>query len=189
MARLPDLIAFAQRHAIKVGTISDLIAFRHHNDNLVHQMAARSVTSDFGGEWLMRVFEDEIHGSEHIVLTKGDVSDGKPVLVRMHAMNPLSDLLALKPGGSRYLSNAMLQIAKEGRGVLVLLRDTQMKLHFGSKPSPQILRKYGLGAQILASLGIKRMILMTNSPSPRIVGLDGYGLSVEGTQPITLKVV
>ena len=81
----------------------------------------------------------------------------------------------------------MRRIAEEGRGLLVLLRDTQMKLHLSSKPSPQILRQYGLGAQILASLGIKRMILLTNSPSPRIVGLEGYGLSVEGTQPIDVK--
>lgn len=187
MARLPDLISFAQLHNLKVGTISDLIAYRHKHDNLVRQMDTRSVFSKYGGEWMLRIFEDEINGAEHIVLTKGDFSDGETVLVRMHAINPLIDLLALSPGKPDQLANAMEIIATEGRGVIVLLRDTHMKLNLGIGPSPQTLRRYGLGAQILASLGIHKLKLLTNSPSPKIVGLEGYGITVDGTRPIHME--
>lgn len=184
MARLPDLIAFAQLHGLKVGTISDLIAYRRKHDNLVRQMTSRAVTSEFGGEWMLRIFEDEIQGSEHIVLTKGDFSDGTTVLVRMHAINPLMDILALAPGKVQQLGDAMRIIAKEGRGVVVLLRDTNIKLNLEQEAAPQTLRQYGLGAQILASLGIHELTLLTNSSSPKIIGLEGYGISVRGTQPI-----
>ena len=184
MARLPDLIAFAQLHGIKVGTISDLIAYRRRHDSLVHQVTAQSVTSEFGGEWLMRLFSDEIQDSQHIVLTKGEVADGNPVLVRMHAVDPLSDLLGLEPGRSGQIADAMREIAKEGRGVLVLLRDFQRQLDLGAQSSPSSLRQYGLGAQILNTLGVKRMILLSNSKTRTIIGLDGYGLSVEGIRPI-----
>lgn len=184
MARLPDLIAFAQLHGLKVGTISDLIAYRRKHDNLVRQMTSRAVTSEFGGEWMLRIFEDEIQGAEHIVLTKGDFSDGNTVLVRMHAINPLMDILALAPGKVQQLGDAMRIIAKKGRGVVVLLRDTNIKLNLEREAAPQTLRQYGLGAQILASLGIHELTLLTNSSSPKIIGLEGYGISVRGTQPI-----
>ena len=184
MARMPDLIAFAQRHGIKVGKISDLIAHRLTEDGLVRQTASRPVRSEHGGEWLLRIFTDDMQGAEHIALTKGDVSDGTPVLARMHAVDPVADLLALAPNRSNLLADAMNAIGKEGRGVVVLLRDTRMKLNFGGGASPQTLRQYGLGAQILLSLGVQRMTLLTNSPSPKIVGLEGYGLTLEGTRPI-----
>ncbi|MDE0111900.1 MAG: 3,4-dihydroxy-2-butanone-4-phosphate synthase [Albidovulum sp.] len=187
MARLPDLIAFGQRHAIRIGTISDLIAYRLRHDNLVHQVKARPVTSAYGGDWLMRVFEDETEGAEHIVLTKGDISGDEPVLVRMHALNPLDDLLGLSPNRLTQVADAMRSIAEEERGVVVLIRDTQMKIDPDSKISTNTLRQYGLGAQILGSLGIARMILLTNSPSPKVIGLDGYGLSIEGTRPLSRR--
>ncbi|UWQ19142.1 3,4-dihydroxy-2-butanone-4-phosphate synthase [Jannaschia sp. M317] len=179
MARLPDLIAFAQLHGLKIGTISDLISYRRRHDNLVNQTASEPVTAKIGGEWLMRVFTDETQGAEHIVLTKGDLTDG-PVLVRMHAMNPLEDALGV---GDSDLKGAMRVIADEGRGVVVLLRDTEMKLDTGGV-SPRKLRQYGLGAQILAALGIHEMELVTNSGAPRVVGLEAYGLSITGTRPI-----
>ncbi|PWJ14393.1 3,4-dihydroxy-2-butanone-4-phosphate synthase [Jannaschia seohaensis] len=179
MARLPDLIAFAQRHGLKIGTISDLISYRRRHDNLVNQTDSRPVTARIGGEWLMRVFTDETQGAEHIVLTKGDISTG-PVPVRMHAMDPLADALGI---GDSDLSGAMRVIAEEGRGVVVLLRDTEMKLDPGGV-SPQKLRRYGLGAQILAALGLHELELITNSGAPRVVGLEAYGLSIVGTRPI-----
>ncbi|MEM7711608.1 MAG: 3,4-dihydroxy-2-butanone-4-phosphate synthase, partial [Pseudomonadota bacterium] len=179
MARLPDLIAFAQRHGLKIGTISDLISYRRRHDNLVNQTASTPVTSKVGGEWLMRVFTDETQGAEHIVLTKGDISDGS-VLVRMHAMNPLEDALGI---GDSDLTGAMGVIAAEGRGVVVLLRDTEMKLDPGGV-SPAKLRQYGLGAQILAALGLHELELVTNSGTPQVVGLEAYGLSIVGTRPI-----
>ena len=183
MARLPDLVAFAQRHNLKLGTIADLIRFRRRHDHLVNESAKRAITSAFGGDWTMRIFTDETHGDEHIVLTKGDITTPEAVLVRMHALNPLADVLGIDRTTSD-LENAMRVIAKAERGVVVLIRDTTMKLVKKGEASPQTLRQYGLGAQILAALGLSKLILLTNSPQPRIVGLDAYGLSIEGTQPI-----
>jgi 3,4-dihydroxy 2-butanone 4-phosphate synthase/GTP cyclohydrolase II len=186
MARLPDLIAFAQRHGLKIGTISDLISYRRRHDNLVKVRQEQEIESEFGGTWTMRIYTDETQGAEHIVLVKGDVSGEDPVLVRMHAMDPLLDVVGAGPRGrAGEFGDAMRLIAEEGRGVLVLLRDLTMKLAPGDEVSPQTLRQYGLGAQILSSLGISDMILLTNSPKPKVVGLDAYGLSIVGTRKIS----
>ncbi len=184
MARLPDLVGFAQRHGLKIGTISDLIGYRRRHDNLVAERAVRRVTSAYGGDWLMRIFADETQGAEHIVLSKGDLTGPGPVLVRMHALDPLSDLLGVDPGHAGDLQGAMQVIAAEGRGVVVLLRDITMKLALEGERSPQTLRQYGLGAQILSALGLHDIELVTNSPRPRVVGLEAYGLSIAGTRPI-----
>ncbi len=184
MARLPDLVAFAQRHALKIGTISDLIAYRRRHDNLVRESQSATVISEYGGNWLMRVFTDVTGGGEHIVLSRGDLTTPEPVLVRMHAVNALEDLLAVHPGRSHQLRDAMLAIAAEGRGVLVLLRDTSAKIELDDHVSPNKLRQYGVGAQILNALGLHDLVLLTNSPSPKVVGLEGYGLSISGTRPI-----
>jgi 3,4-dihydroxy 2-butanone 4-phosphate synthase/GTP cyclohydrolase II len=184
MARLPDLVAFAQRHGLKIGTISDLIAYRRRYDNLVRETAVETVQSEYGGAWQMRIFTDTAGGGEHIVLSKGDLTAPDPVLVRMHAMNPLEDLLAVHPGRSHQLRDAMLAIAAEGRGVVVLLRDMSMKLDIGDHVSPNRLRQYGIGAQILSALGLHALLLLTNSPTPRPVALEGYGLTIAGTRPI-----
>ncbi|MEM9434419.1 MAG: 3,4-dihydroxy-2-butanone-4-phosphate synthase [Pseudomonadota bacterium] len=184
MARLPDLVAFAQRHNLKIGTISDLIGYRRRHDNLVRQSVVKQVHSEFGGDWMMRVYTDETHGDEHIVLIKGNLEEGGPVLTRMHALNPLEDVLGIGGDGSGELPNAMRQISAEGRGVIVLLRDTTMKLVMKDEASPQTLRQYGLGAQILASLGMQELELLTNSPSPKVVGLEAYGLAITGTRKI-----
>lgn len=184
MARLPDLVAFAQRHGLKIGTISDLIAYRRRNDNLVRMMDEREISSAFGGDWVMRVYSDTTQGAEHVVLIKGDVTTPEPVMVRMHAFDPLLDMVGVS-GAERAgeFADAMRLIGNEGRGVIVLLRDTHMKMT-NTEVSPQTLRQYGLGAQILSSLGLKDLILLTNSATPRVVGLDGYGLSITGTRKI-----
>lgn len=182
MARLPDLISFAQKHGLKIGTISDLIAYRRRHDNLVNEKAVKAVTSTHGGDWLMRVFSDETQGAEHVVLTKGDLTGAEPVLVRVHALNPLEDVLGIGGGGD--LPAAMRLIAGEGRGVVVLLRDTGMKMVEGGEHSPQTLRQYGLGAQILSALGLSKITLVTNSAAPKVVGLEAYGLFIAGTRPI-----
>ncbi|MEM9231510.1 MAG: 3,4-dihydroxy-2-butanone-4-phosphate synthase [Pseudomonadota bacterium] len=184
MARLPDLVAFAQLHGLKIGTISDLIAYRRRHDNLVRESAVRAVTSEYGGEWMLRVYTDDTGGAEHLVLTKGDITLPQPIMVRMHPANPLDDMLGLTPGRSHQLADAMRMIAKEGRGVVVLLRDMSSKLVMEGEASPQTLRQYGLGAQILGSLGIHELILLTNAPSFKVVGLDGYGLSIHSTRAI-----
>ncbi|MEI6799139.1 MAG: 3,4-dihydroxy-2-butanone-4-phosphate synthase [Pseudomonadota bacterium] len=184
MARLPDLIAFGQKHGIKIGTISDLIAYRRRHDNLIKERAAKRVTSLHGGDWLMRVFTDTAHGDDHIVLSKGDLSGESPVLVRMHQLNPLEDVLGIGDAHVGDLQGAMQVIAAEGRGVVVLLRDTTMKLPLEGEVSPQTLRLYGLGAQILASVGLTQITLVSNSAAPRVVGLDAYGITITGTRRI-----
>jgi 3,4-dihydroxy 2-butanone 4-phosphate synthase/GTP cyclohydrolase II len=186
MSRLPELVAFAQRHGLKIGTISDLIAYRRRHDNLVRVSSERTVTSEFGGDWTLRVYTDQTQGAEHIALIKGDLSGDAPVLVRMHALDPMLDVVGLGPRGRRNeFGDAMKLIADEGRGALVLLRDTTMKLVADTDVSPQTLRQYGLGAQILSSLGISKLILLTNSPKPKVVGLDAYGLEIVGTRKIS----
>ncbi|WP_370255490.1 3,4-dihydroxy-2-butanone-4-phosphate synthase [Nioella sp.] len=186
MARLPDLVGFAQLHGLKIGTISDLIAYRRRHDNLVKVVDEQTITSEFGGEWAMRVYTDTAHGDEHIVLSKGDLSGDEPVLVRMHSLDPLLDIVGTGPKGrAGEFADAMQGVAAEGRGVVVLLRDTSMKLHKTEEASPQTLRQYGLGAQILSSLGLSKLVLLTNSPKPKVVGLDAYGLEIVGTRKIS----
>jgi 3,4-dihydroxy 2-butanone 4-phosphate synthase/GTP cyclohydrolase II len=187
MARLPELVAFAQRHRLKIGTISDLIAYRLRNDSLVRETAQRQVISIHGGDWQMRVFTDATQGAEHIVLTKGDITTPAPVLVRMHALNPLEDVLGLHPAHAGQMPGAMKAIAAEGRGAVVMLRDTSMKLALDEEAHPHKLRQYGLGAQILAALGLHQIELLTNSGIPKIVGLDAYGLEITGTRPIVME--
>ncbi len=182
MARLPDLVAFARRHGMKIGTISDLIAYRLRHDNLVNEIDVRHVTSEFGGDWIMRTFRDEVDGVEHVALTKGDVASGGPVLVRVHVVSPLEDILGLVPGRAGNAGCAMREIAREGRGAFVLLRETQKAVNPGE--APDTLRQYGIGAQILHALGVREMELLTNSPAPKLVGLEGFGLSITGTRPI-----
>ncbi len=182
MSRLPDLIRFGQKHGIKIGTISDLIAYRRRHDNLVKERVVQPVTSAHGGDWLMRIFTDDTQGAEHVVLTKGDLTGPAPVLVRVHALNPLEDVLGV--GGEGALPAAMRLIAAEGRGVVVLLRDTAMKMVEAGEHSPQTLRQYGLGAQILSALGLTGITLVTNSPLPKVVALEGYGLTIAGTRGI-----
>ncbi|NNE80396.1 MAG: 3,4-dihydroxy-2-butanone-4-phosphate synthase [Silicimonas sp.] len=186
MSRLPDLVAFAQLHGLKIGTISDLIAYRRRNDNLVAVTRTNTVTSEFGGDWEMRIYSYTAQGDEHIVLIKGDITTPEPCLVRMHAMDPMLDVVGLGPKGRRNeFGDAMEMIAAEGRGVLVLLRDTEMKMEASDGVSPRTLRQYGLGAQILSSLGLSDLILLTNSPKPKVVGLDAYGLEIVGTRKVS----
>ncbi len=182
MARLPELVAFAQKHGLKIGTISDLIAYRRRHDHLVNETAVKPVHSVHGGDWLMRIFTDETQGAEHVVLSKGDLAAPGPVLVRVHALNPLEDVLGIGAGGA--LPAAMRLIAAEGRGVVVLLRDTEMKMLGTGEHSPQTLRQYGLGAQILSALGLSQITLVTNSQAPKVVGLEAWGLTITGTRPI-----
>jgi len=179
-------VAFAQRHNLRIGTISDLIAYRRRNDNLVRLRSEQTITSEFGGDWTLRIYNDETQGAEHIALIKGDITTDAPVLVRMHALDPMLDVVGVGPSGrAGEFGDAMRLIAAEGRGVLVLLRDVHMKIAATEEVSPQTLRQYGLGAQILSSLGLSRIVLLTNSPRPRVVGLEAYGLEITGTRRVS----
>ncbi len=191
MARLPDLIEFSKKHGLKVGTIADLIAYRRHNDSLIAREIEADISSIYGGDWKMTVFSNKPEYAEHVALVKGDISSNAPVMVRMHAMNPLGDVLGETDENPSMLQNAMKQIDAEGRGVVVLIREPnpmglsdRVRRKLGEPvKTPQELRDYGIGAQILLDLGVKDMILLSNTER-NIVGLDGYGLSVTETRPI-----
>jgi 3,4-dihydroxy 2-butanone 4-phosphate synthase/GTP cyclohydrolase II len=186
MARLPDLVGFAQLHGLKIGTISDLIAYRRRHDNLIRMRKSEQITSEFGGDWEMRIYADETQGAEHIALIKGDITTDAPVLTRMHGMDPMLDIVGTGDTGRRNeFGDAMQMIADAGRGVLVLLRDVHMELDPEDEVAPKTLRQYGVGAQILSSLGLNEITLLTNSPQPKVVGLDAYGLEIVGTQKIS----
>jgi len=184
MARLPDLVEFAAKHDLKIGTISDLIAYRARNDNLVVETSRDTVQSEFGGEWDLRIFTDQTHGVEHVVMIKGDISTPEPVLTRTHALHEASDILGLGPKPARELPRAMELIAAEGRGVVCLFRQPRHSLYATDEEGPRTIKQTGLGAQILSSLGLNSLILLTDSPATRYVGLDAYGLSIAGTRPI-----
>jgi 3,4-dihydroxy 2-butanone 4-phosphate synthase/GTP cyclohydrolase II len=189
MARLPDLVEFAATHGLKIGTISDLIAYRHKHDNLLVERDSRSVKSAFGGDWQMRVFADQITGTDHVVLTKGDISTDEPVLVRTHAINALEDILGLGPSPADELPNAMQIIAEEGRGAVILFRDPfpKLRLDGDEEEGPRTVKNTGLGAQILSTLGLNKLILLTDNPETRYLGLDAYHIEIVGTRPITVE--
>ncbi|WP_300017316.1 3,4-dihydroxy-2-butanone-4-phosphate synthase [uncultured Roseobacter sp.] len=187
MARLPDLVDFAAEHELKIGTISDLIAYRHKHDNLLRQRDARTVTSAYGGDWDMRIFSDEITGTDHVILSKGDISADAPVLVRTHALNALEDVLGLGPSPADELPRAMEIIAEEGRGAVLLFREPHPKLRLDGDEDdgPRTIKRTGVGAQIMSTLGLSELILLTDSPQTKYLGLEAYNLTIVGTRPIT----
>ena len=204
MARMPDLVKFAQLHGLKIATIADLIAYRRRTERLVERVVESTLASRFGGEFKMIVYADKITGGEHVALIKGDITGAAPVLVRMHQLNPMGDALgdlheakfyggeARVRGGE--LEAAMRMIAAAGRGVIVLIRDHEPTLFSRivherhgkavTKPIAEI-RQYGIGAQTLLDVGVSNMILLSNSRQT-IVGLDGYGLHLVEQRPIPL---
>lgn len=192
MARLPDLVKFAQFHGLKVGTIADLIAYRRRTETIVEQKLAATLDSRFGGRFQMYVYVNKVAYAEHIALVRGDISGDEPVLVRMHALSVLDDVLGDKSAArDGELQASMEMIAREGRGVIVLLREpmansltesVKARLEGHDNPTPA-LRDYGVGAQILLDLGVRDMVLLSNRKKS-IIGLEGYGLTVLGHRPI-----
>lgn len=192
MARLPDLVGFAQYHNIKIGTIADLIAHRRQKEKLVQRVVEMPFTSEFGGAFRLHVYGTTIDYTEHLALVCGDISGDAPVHVRMHALSVTRDVLGdTGVSGAGELQNAMRKISEIGRGVIVLIRppapdhiSRNLKARMsGEKPQTTELRDYGIGAQILADLGVKKMILLSNHPRA-VAGLEGYGLQIEGWQAI-----
>ncbi|MBM3587929.1 MAG: 3,4-dihydroxy-2-butanone-4-phosphate synthase [Alphaproteobacteria bacterium] len=187
MARMPDLVAFAQQHGLKLGTIADLIAHRRRTEKLVRRVEEGEVEQAIGGTWRAVVYESTVAPGEHLALVKGDVSGDAPVLVRMHAASLFREIVSGRGLGD--LHAAMRMIDAAGRGVVVLLRDPRpdalsIRLKRGATNAiaPEI-RDYGIGAQILNDLGVKRIIRLSNNPRP-LIGLEGYGLQVLETRPI-----
>ena len=182
MARLPDLVTFAQKHNLKLGTIADLIAYRRQTERLVRKVEEGPFKHAVGGDWRAIVYANTVEYQEHLVLVKGDVSGDEPIMVRMHAVDLLDDMT----GQPHWIAihNSMLMISEAGRGVIVMVREhrktalaERVRL-LSSQPTPQReLRDYGIGAQILIDLGIKNMILLTNHRRT-VIGLEGYGLNI-----------
>ncbi len=188
MARLPDLIPFARRHGLKIGTIRDLIAYRHRHDRLVACVAETEIESHVGGRWKLSTYANTADYAEHMVLQKGRIDPDRPTLVRVHTMSMFTDLFHEANDRAGQLLRAMEAVAAEGAGVIVIIRDgsptaisTQMRAK--NQNEPLDLRDYGIGAQILVDLGITDMILLTNKHR-NIVGLTGYGLNVVGERAI-----
>ena len=191
MARMPDLIQFSQLHGLKIGTIADLIAYRRRYDHFVKRVFEGPFTSHNGGAWKMIVYANTLEYAEHIALVKGDISEGGPVLVRMHALNIFSDILGYKPFERDVLGESMRIVAEEGRGVVVVLRQNRPTFitdvvtgRTTEDVDRRRVKEYGVGAQILLDLGVRDMTLLTDTPQKKIVALEGYGLNVVGTHAI-----
>ena len=188
MSRLDDLVAFAQHHNLKIGTIRDLIAYRRRHDHLVEKRAEISFDSRWGGQWRAITYFNKASGDETITLVKGRIDPAQPTLVRMHTASFFVDMFGEASERSGLLSRSMEMIAEEGSGVIVVINRPMkdsvsrfMKLRAEGKgagaPEVEELRDYGVGAQILAELGVQDMILLTNTHHA-LVGLEGYGLSI-----------
>ncbi len=185
MARMPDLVAFAQHHGLRIGAIADLIAHRRRTERLVRREVESDFCSDYGGAWRLVVYINTVTGAEHLALVKGAIDSARPALVRMHAINILDDLLHdAGSGRGDLLHRAMEVIGAAGQGVIVLIREAEQAYLSGRLRARRDgdadegrLVDYGVGAQILLDLGVEDMILLSNTHR-HIIALDGYGLRV-----------
>jgi 3,4-dihydroxy 2-butanone 4-phosphate synthase/GTP cyclohydrolase II len=191
MARMPDLVAFAQLHGLKIGTIADLIAYRRRNDLFIERRADVPFESHWGGIFNLVVYRSLVDGFEHVALVKGQPEADHPTLVRMHKVSFVDDVIAATGPRSGLVEIAMQTLAQhDGPAVMVFIRETNLNAireRFGAKPvepdekrEERRLREYGIGAQILTDLGVGEMDLLTTAPQT-IVGLEGYGLSIRAT--------
>jgi 3,4-dihydroxy 2-butanone 4-phosphate synthase/GTP cyclohydrolase II len=194
MARMDDLFAFARLHDLKMGTIRDLIAYRRKHDRMIEKKAEITFTSRWGGEWRACTYFNKATGEETLALVKGRPVPDKPTLVRMHTLSMFADIFGEESERANLLSQSMEAIAQEGSGVIVAInrpmlgrmtRSIELKnsVRAGEEPATEELRDYGVGAQILAELGVHDMILLTNTHHS-LVALEGYGLSIVGERCI-----
>jgi 3,4-dihydroxy 2-butanone 4-phosphate synthase/GTP cyclohydrolase II len=181
MARLDDLVAFARKHDLKIGTIRDLIAYRMRNDHLVERLSERSFESDYGGHWRMITYRNRVADGEAYVLQKGRVIEGEATLARVHPISVFDDLLGAPGPRKRTLQRAMQAVGAHGSGIIVIL--TSRVGTGGEWTSDEEIRTIGIGSQILADLGVHDMILLSNS-RPDLVALEGYGITITDFMPI-----
>ncbi|MBF0370995.1 MAG: bifunctional 3,4-dihydroxy-2-butanone-4-phosphate synthase/GTP cyclohydrolase II [Magnetococcales bacterium] len=206
MARVPDLMTFAREKGLKIATIADLISYRTDNECLVHRAVETRLPSFYGGEWRLVVFQNDVDDFQHVALIKGEIDSDTPVMVRVHSECLTGDMFgSLRCDCGDQLHTAMEQIGADGNGVIVYLRQEGRgiglinKMHAYNLQDkgldtvqaneelgfPADLRDYGIGAQILKNLGVRRMKILTNNPK-KIVGLEGHGLEVVERVPIEL---
>ncbi|MBN1114554.1 MAG: bifunctional 3,4-dihydroxy-2-butanone-4-phosphate synthase/GTP cyclohydrolase II [Oligoflexia bacterium] len=207
MARLPDLVEFAKQHSIKIGTIADLIKYRLSNETLVTEEAHASLPTVDGGDFRLMAFSNIVDSNVHLALVKGKVNDGKPVLVRVHSECLTGDVFgSLRCDCGDQLKRSMEMIRQNGSGILLYMRQegrgiglvNKIKAYYLQEAEKldtveancrlgfkSDLRDYGIGAQILSLLGVRRIRLITNNPA-KLVGLSGYGLEVVETLPIKI---
>ncbi len=208
MARMPSLQAFSEKHGIGIVTIADLVEYRMRAESFVHRAAETLIPTEHGGEFTMIAFENDVDSLTHIALVKGDIDPEQPVLVRVHSECMTGDIFgSLRCDCGDQLHRAMAMVAGEGAGVIIYLRqegrgiglvnklkayelqqkqgiDTvEANLKLGFKDD---LRDYGIGAQMLRNIGVRKMKLLTNNPK-KMVGLEGYGLSIVEQIPIEIE--
>lgn len=193
MARLPDLVAFAQLHNLKIATIADLIAWRRRNDRYLERRVEAPLESAYGEGFKTVVFRNALDGAEHIAVVHGKIEPDSTTLVRVHRTDVLADILGEQGPRQGLVEKAMAQIAAADEpGVIVFVNTmrpdalaSRLGAKTGGRADPQApLREYGIGAQILRELGVRRMVFLSNTQPTRVAGLDGYGLTIEGWRPL-----
>ncbi len=192
MARRPDLEAFAERHDLKIGTIADLIRYRLRQERSVERIAEQSVNTEFG-EFKLLAYEDHVHRDVHLALVRGELDPSRPPLVRVHPIDTLSDLVGVRGLGRTWnLRDALRKVADSGYGIVIVLRDhsspreladavaalDELREPASVAAPPQVLRTYGIGAQILKDLGVTRMRVL--STPKQLQGISAFGLEIVG---------
>lgn len=194
MARLPELVSFAQLHGLKIGTIADLIAWRRKNDRYIERRVEAPLDSEYGEGFKTVVFRNAIDNSEHIAVVHGTITPDSTVLVRVHRTDILADILGQKGPRALLVEKAMKIIAQsEEPGVVVFvntMRPNSIASRLGLKTSEGEdanlpLREYGVGAQILRELGVRKMTFLSDTKPTRVAGLEGYGIEIEGWRTLT----
>jgi len=187
MARLPDLVLFSREHDIPIGTIADLISYRRRTERCVERVHEEAFETIHGEGFRLSVFRNTIDNVEHVALSRGRITPDTPTLVRMHRLDFVSDMLGPPTHRREYVARALCRIgAHDGPGVIVFIRDPSVSAISERRSSPgptrdQRIRDYGVGAQILLDLGVKDLILLSDSEA-RLSGIEGYGLRIVGRE-------